>query len=77
MWRSRAASRLSIQDERASNHFVSEVPAQFHGRTHVNLAPAEQPAQFRFHMRKPEEADPLLRPELDQYITSLASENRS
>ena len=41
---------------------------QIHGRTHVNLAPAEQPAQFRLNIRKPEEADPFLRPELDEYI---------
>src|SRR5579863_1433595 len=41
MWRSRTASGLGIQDERALHHFVSEVPAQIHGRTQVNLAPTE------------------------------------
>src|SRR5512135_2576330 len=68
MWRSRTASGLGIQDERASNHFVSEVPAQIHGGTYVNLAPAEQPAQLCFNIREPEETDPLLRPELNEYI---------
>jgi hypothetical protein len=32
MWRSRTASGLSIKDERTSNHFVSKVPAEIHGR---------------------------------------------
>jgi hypothetical protein len=68
MWRSRTASGLGIQDERALNYFVSEVPAEIRGRTHINLAPTQQLAQFSFHIRKSKEADALLRPELDQYI---------
>jgi hypothetical protein len=33
MWRSRTASGLGIQDERASYDFISEVPAEIHRRT--------------------------------------------
>src|SRR5579864_8238369 len=65
---SRTASGLGIQNERAAHDFVTEIPAEIHGRPHVDFSPSEQPAQFRLDIRKPEEADALLRLELDENV---------
>jgi hypothetical protein len=50
------ASGLGIEDERTVDYIIAKIPAEIHGRAHVNFAAPKQPAELAFQIRKPEKA---------------------
>src|ERR1022692_1885949 len=72
MWRSRMVSGLGINDERVPHDLVAKVLAEIHGRTQIDLTSAEQPAQCLLNVGKPEKANPLLGPKVDEDINVAA-----
>src|ERR1039458_533863 len=62
------ASDFVIENQRVPEDFVAKVATEIHGGAQVDFSSAEQTAQLRLHIREAEEANPLLRPELDKDV---------
>src|ERR1039458_7539657 len=62
------ASDFVIENQRVPEDFVAKVATEIHGGAQVDFSSAAQRAQLRLQIREAEEANPLLRPELDKDI---------